>query len=486
MTHERDPRRPQPSTTGPVPGRPHNAPARNGFDALDAAGDGDLTPPRCSDYDALADLFLGEPDGVAAVRRAQRTPPSPPHRLTVLPSDAQPPSPSEPPTAPAPARIEGLIIGHLPVLASAWVTQYARHLAEQTNAWVGLVKARAGQVSVELVGPTAAAEPAIAPPSARETLDAALAEGARAARHWLIRVDELAEARLADLTGLDAVTLLTGADEAAVVASYRTLKLLGEHADGDTPSRLGVAIMGASTDTARDAAARLARTVQVHLGVTLPLNACVPRIGAGRSVTLFRGDLAGGTEAALPGIVGAIRSMAPAPATAPALAPEPIEPPTPAAGHGVAPARGEHPAATPPDAPGPTAAPESAPGGSPAVSSVALTAHLEGLRALPARCPTAPSVEIAVDAHGRVHLLADSATTNPVEQLFAASGWAALNRDWVALAAGGAAGSGAAVLHVFTSDARNARGLLDADVRVHLLVRTSVAGHLVTVCRPLN
>ncbi len=419
--------------------------------------------PPTADYDALADLFLGDTRGAggAPVEAA----PAPPRTvLRVVSSEDEDPEGRPAPTG---ARIEGLIIGHLPVLASAWVTQYARHLAEQSGEWVGLVKLRAGQASVELVGPPRAAGGPL--PASRDTFDGAIEEAARFAGRWLVRVDELTEPRLVELRGMDAVTLLTGADEAAVVASYRSLKLLSERA-GEDESRLGVAIMGATAERAAEAAAKLARTVEVHLGRALRLIACVARIGPGRCVGLFRGDLRDQVEAVLPRVVEAVRTAA---ERARPAEPEPI---------GSAPV--EHPA---PEAPQPApaalgaAAPTrragtSDPASAPVPSLERLAAHVSGLKSLPAPCPYTPGVELALDGSGRVHVLARMDPGGRVlEQLVAASAWVGTHAEWIRLAAG-ATPMGGAVMHVFTDEPRNLRRLVHSDVRVHLLVRAEREG----------
>lgn len=454
MTHERDPRRP--ATDAPI--RPGDAAGRNGGPGA-LRNDAILDPPAQAEYDALADLFLGEgvsptTPGVTGSASPIHTPPPRAERSggPVVGTDATP--------------VEGLVIGHLPVLASAWITQYARHAAERLNGWVGVIRLRAGQASVELVAPPTADTNRV--PSVQPSLRDAVHAAAPLVSRWLIRVDELSEHRLVETDGIGAVTLLTGSDEAAVVASYRTIKLLAEHAEGDRALSLGVAVMGSTEEAARHAAARLARTVRAHLGFEVPLTACVARIGPARSVTLFRGEPGDSAESLLPTVVEAIRSSSRA---------------------GVSPVRSGPDLSSSSPVASASIASEANTGADPVPRPKTLSDLLEGLRALPARCPVAPSVEVAVDAGGRVHLLAerDAAGQDAVDQLVAAGGWAAQNRDWVALAAGtGSADPSPPLLHLFTGDARIVRRLLDADVRVHLLVRMSLAGRSEIACRPLN
>ncbi len=470
-------------------------PNRSGSDAARLAGSGHaggvghrraMTPsngsaiedpfdaPPGPDYDALADLFLGESDAPAPSSGAKAALRAPGPVLKVVSGEEDEPDDAEPGVTPP--LIEGLIIGHLPVLASAWATQYARHLAEESGAWVGLLKLRAGQCSVEVVGP-ARGDPPLrdgAPPAARDTLEGGIGEAARVAGRWLLRVDELTEPRLAELPGLDATTLLTGADEAAVVASYRTLKLLAERAgEDDHAPRLGVAIMGASPERAREAAARLARTVEVHLGRSLPLAACIARIGPGRSIALYRGEQRDSADAMLPRIIEAIRAAAqPAPS-------KPVEPPPAPA----APAPAAHPVPVADNTPAPAITP-------PKPQSVGdhLAGHIAGLKPLPAACPYAPGVELAVDAAGRVHVLArmDGADGHLLGHLLAASAWAGSHALWIRLASGTPVAEDDAVMHVFSEEPKGARRLLDSRVRVHLLARVRLGDREGWVCKDLN
>jgi hypothetical protein len=104
-------------------------------------------------YDALQELFLG--DGSGARRGAMAASGAPAQARAV--------------------RIEGLILGHLPVLASAWATQYARHLAATMNVPVALLRLRAGEGALDVFGPSATE-------GAAETLEEAARSAAATAR----------------------------------------------------------------------------------------------------------------------------------------------------------------------------------------------------------------------------------------------------------------------------------------------------------------
>ena len=396
------------------------------------------------DYDALAELFLGEGPATTTVPAAESTPDP---ALT--------------------RRIEGLIIGHLPVLAAAWVTQYAKHLAEQEKRPIGLLRVRAGQVSIEAILPTAG--PSIAP-TAGAPFEAAVAEAARLTAVWVVRVDELTEPRLAEIPGIDALTLLTGADEAAVVASYRTIKRMTEQPGEGEMVPFGIAVMGSTAERARQAAERLSRTASIHVGRPVGLTACVPQIGPGRSVTLYRADSTEPGETIVTRAIEIIRASGPAAQPIPAAPAAPVRAPTHETPADHASRNGGcrvRLVTTPdPEWDGAPAEPATAPD---------LIAHVPGLTALPpgAASPFTPEIRVAFDSGGVLHLLAwaGDGETAAVQRLLEASAWASAHDALLRLAADRTAPTAATppTLHLFTPDARAVRRLLDAPLRVHVL-----------------
>ncbi|MGY8757344.1 MAG: hypothetical protein ACKVLC_08220, partial [Phycisphaerales bacterium] len=68
----------------------------------------------------------------------------------------------------------------------------------------------------------------------------------------------------------DCVTLLSGADQAAVVGAYRLLKgLIAATDNPDTMPPIRVVIVGAEEKTSNDAASRIVQTAHHQLGVSL-------------------------------------------------------------------------------------------------------------------------------------------------------------------------------------------------------------------------
>jgi hypothetical protein len=123
-----------------------------------------------------------------------------------------------------------------------------------------------------------------------------------------------------------------------------------------------------------------------------------------------------------------------------------------------------------------------------------LSGHLRGLTALQATCPFAAGVELAADSSGGLHLLSRAAEGQDPAQalsaLVATAAWAKMHAALLKLAAAADSARledpGQAMLHLFTPDAKSARRLLDADVRLHLLARVEISGQSGWFCTELN
>jgi hypothetical protein len=268
------------------------------------------------EYDALADLFLSEEPIAARVEA-----PAAPKAATTVAATAV--STTTPTTVPAivpsitgratpvasrqlPSQgIDCLMLGHLPVLASAWTMQFARQVAEGTGMPVALLRVQGGGISLEVIfsnddqavklragGPTA-------------LFDESLARARAVAPRLMIRVDETNElellaagGRVDGMASIDRVSMLSGSDDVAIVATYRTIKhllvnpaLTLENEDGTTrPLSLGVAIMGAEGPAANDAMQRLNRATQTFLGRTVDYVGAVGKVAPCHTSLLYRGE----------------------------------------------------------------------------------------------------------------------------------------------------------------------------------------------------
>lgn len=418
-----------------------------------------LDGPAPADYDALADLFLSD----ATIRSSELRAPGNGLRIAHEEGDAGSTAPHERPAR----RVEGLILGHLPVLAAPWVTQYAKHIAETTRERVALFRVQAGQVSIDIIHPRASqAAPqsrvgAVSPDAGAGDLNGAIATAAREATTWLVRVDDHDEPDMLRTPGLSGLTLLTGADEAAVVASYRTIKRLAqvlEEDRGESPA-LRLAVMGADEPAAAEATAKLQKAAQTFLGREVEVAAAVSKIGGCSTTNLYRAPLR------LP-LAQLLQKLSSEQHHASVAEPKPIDavevaqPPKPQSGQSQA----------------------------VKASGVLLPVGLTPLRA---HCPYARSVRLAVDAAGSLHLIgnAHAGSVDAVSELITAAAWAHDHAELLSALSHGLLAREDAVgptLHVTTQEPRLVRGLLDTAIRVHLVCRVEVHGECVEVLTAIN
>jgi len=341
--------------------------------------------------------------------------------------------------------IEGLVLGHLPVLGTVWAMQYAREIAARENRHVGMIRVEAGMCTLELVGPPGA--PAARVESVGGSLGAALRTMSRATNRWIIRLDELSEHELIDLTDIDALTLLTGCDEAAMAAAFRMIKGLSRSGSRQGGRELRLAVMGSDQARAGGAVEKLLHATRTVLGMELARVDYVPRISStkpGRPLHASPGDRSVGD------ILHELRTAAGSgrPAERPIVESE-LE-----VSRGV------------------TAAP--APG-SDLETTLILAANVPGLRPIAARCPYAPKVGLALDPAGRAHLLAMTCAAEDeasmTRSLLTARDWLQDHFELVRLTLPPGLpldASAPATFRLFTNDGRAVTRLLRLGMRVHL------------------
>lgn len=439
------------------------------------------------DADVLADLFLNDGPTVARIGPGGVVQGSKP---VAKPAPAAPVVEPKPLAKPAGIDIELLLVGHLPVLGSTWVLQYAKHVAQKTSRAVGLIRSSGGDATIDLVLPPSEVPPQTGPmPSVAEAVRFA----ATWASHWIVRLDENADATTpsdvaSSIRLADGVTILTGADEAAVVGCYRVIKTLEPGAK--TP-KVHVAVMGSQGQRTDEAAAKLSRAAEKFLQSKVSSEACAAKISPGSSVNVYRGrpnlshaDLVTLIRRGQALVESPRVSVTPtASAAAASFPPAPIR--------AAAPIEvgdwNEEPAFAEPVAPEPPAIPALVPSAakaearpSPAkaqatTSTTGLARHLASLHGLTTRCPYAPDVELAIDPEGRLHLIA-SASEDPgatVVTLTTARAWATDHASLIGLAHPGLR-QGSAVCHLLTAAPKSVRRLGDSDLKLHLL--TAPAG----------
>lgn len=419
-------------------------------------------PGRESDeFDALADLFLGEGEREAPGEGRSspgnvRDPAPLPLRL-VRDAEAVPPG-SEPPQRAVRRRERGplelLVMGHLPVRSAPWASQYARAVAEQKHSPVVHLRLAGDAIAIGVIGDASrVSAPALTFDEALRSVQELIAGGAS----LLVQADEPDECDLllSRCADFDAITLLAGASESAIVAAYRTIKSLAlalssedaaASAPPTHPPSVCIAVMGGSTERAHALTEKLRKSAKTFLDLDVAAGPHVDRIAPTRAIPLFHGEISLNIQEILARlrVPGAGSRPAPAHEQAPprvaSRSPEEPKPKVP----------------VDPDDPNP-----------------ATLAHLlHNLTPLPVQFPDDPSIELAVDDSGTLRLLRRDDDGKGIEKLTAAGAWA---KRHASLIAGACAATCAVdteaqpVLHLFTSAPRNVIPLLSTPIRVHLI-----------------
>lgn len=485
---------PKPPATNAHPNTPHRPSIR-------------LTGTEQSEHDALAELFLGDAPFAPApmdlrgpgVVAASTPPVASRHtgepergRFEGTAVRAASHTPADEPEEGRPL-VELVILGHLPVRASLWVRQYACLSARKRNETVALVRAAGGSVAIDVITGRDTAQI-----EAVDDVETGVTIARHAAARVVLRVDETAEPELLERTGLDEVTILTGADEAAVVASYRLIKTLAasldDRLDPECGPRLRVAVMGNPGPEIEAARLKIAKACKAFLDRPIEILDASGRIDATGTVTVCRSDAAGAAEHALGVLLGGIA----ADTTRPAVS----------AGLRLTDTTAEQTLA---DEPAVVVMPRQA-AVEPAAAERTLLADrivetrimrlreplaclVEGLRPIEARCPSAPGVELACDDDGRLHAVAtdDQGAGQAVAALLTASAWARANLALLIRAESGVAmpsadprDDHATPLHLLARRPSAARTVLDTEVIVYALASVIAGGEEIMVATPLN
>jgi len=411
-----------------------------------------LTHPE--DDGDFADPSAGDKHGMTPSSAADRDP-----ELT----DVQTPTP------------HAVLVGHLPGFANLWINQYAQQLCERLGP-VGVVHLGDDQVDVDLFqpglpAPTRSASDAPSPESLTEAIDQA-----GPVRQWLVHLTDPSDDDRRTLAGeLGRWTLLTGADEAAIVAAYRLLKQWVEPTGNPTGDpRIELAFLGCEPSAADQAAQRIGRAAGEFLDVAITIGSTQAKMQPVNRRRLGSFDPPDPLSDLLDLLIAD-------PPHHPRLADDPPaahEPPK----HGMtrsAAADRDQPA------PAPHAADEPPKHGMTRSSATdrdqpahppGLAAHLPDLAPMQARCPRGEAVELALDDVGRLHLLLDaSATADPLPLLLRVRAWAVEHADLLAMTVANRDLDRPAqpVLHLFTAEPRR---FIDhaQTLRLHLLLPVTI------------
>ncbi len=378
--------------------------------------------------------------------------------------------------------VELVVVGHLPVRAGLWLTPYADARAREGGP-TALLRLDSDEPSIQILQPPEAMVKMSASPAGYATIRDAVGVLARAGvGMWVIRpASEVAPSELLE-AGADRITILSSADEAAIVGAYQRLKDLVEAAQqsGVAMPSLGLAVPGADRQAAERMRQRLNRTTSTFLEIQLPLVACVQRMDAAIRAEDFP-RLADEPAPSLASVLGWIRAASLSEQPLAASRASTIEPDL----------GGSHPwpssvkiapklsvEVEPKDPDSPT---EPDAHGAP----ITLAKYVPGLTPLPVRCPGHERLELGVDSAGRLHVLAREAQ---LRDLYAVEAWTNAHRELIARACADhwIDTTAIPVRHVFTDEPASLADLHGCDLRLHVLAPVTVAGRRGWYAAPLN
>ncbi|MDF1808748.1 MAG: hypothetical protein P1U42_03540 [Phycisphaerales bacterium] len=441
---------------------------------------------------------------------------------------------SEPVLMPNPT-LEVVVLGHLPVRATLWARQYACSQAKDNDEVVALIRAASGSTAVDLI--TSGEEI-----SSRTYahIDDAIASVSVVADRVILRVDSTSEPELLDRPEVEGVTILTGADEAAVVASYRLIKTLdatlGEQLEDGFAPLLRLAVMGAGAEQAQDACEKLRNAVDTFIHRPIEIVAGSARIDATGTKNIYRDSVAYPVSQIVDLLVAAAMKDD-EPLTLHLVDDSDFDSDEPVADleSVIDDDRREHAVVEFPSAGVPLPEPKMSRRAKRDLSRVemesgiethnelesnelemdsrsedvksinakpadapthrdGLCALIDGLSPIEARCPKAPGVELAIDASGRLHLVVcDADTDDAMNRLLATQTWARNNLGLLLRAEPGLGVPSAsrdvdtdATMHLISEDPRNIREIYDTTVRIYALARVRVGNIVAQVATAIN
>lgn len=378
---------------------------------------------------------------------------------------------------------EALIVGHLPVRAGLWLAPFADALAREQGP-TALVRLDDEHPTLELLR---GGEDAL---SEAQSLREAIERTASRARHWIVRGREGVAPEELVAAEPDRLTILTGADNAAVVRTYQIIKSLHHAAERENRSMpaCGVAIIGADPEQATLTFERIRAATHSQLGVDVTLRRMLHRMDAdleSRGFVRFDREASPGVKQAMQWIRAARQTVDVRPSV----------PGSPMSNEQFPDSR--QPAADSPLRnrtmklmPKPSMAMESKHAGqshepNEIVQPKPLADHVDGLTPIEPRCPRRESVELAVDARGDLHLLAREAH---LRELRAVESWAHDHRELLSMACHNATLNPAAnvMCHLFTESPKSVADLHGTSLHLHVLAPVKVGTETAWYAAPLN
>ena len=397
--------------------------------------------------------------------------------------------------------IEIVVLGHLPVRATLWARQYACNQSKALDQTVALIRAASGSTSVDLIGDGRTHRA-----GSYNSIEEALAVVNDLADRVILRVDEACEPDLIDRPQVEEITILSGAHEAAVVASYRLVKTLDatlneQYIEGEGPT-LRLAVMGAGREVAMDACTKLENAVETFIQRPIEIVIGAGQIDATGTTSLYRDSTTHRGADIINALVAAAGGQdlrvhepidhAPAESLQVEFPAKGVPMPEGSAAHEAKPEAKpavEEPVSSKPMSNKPASDQSDAP-----TLRDGLCAMIPGLSPIETRCPKAPGVELAIDELGRLHMIVNDADTDDaMNRLLSAQSWARNNLALLIRAEPGLRMPTAdrdvdtdALMHLIAVDPRAVRDIYDTQVRVYSLARVKVGKVIAQIATPVN
>jgi|GEM_PF-6312388 len=399
------------------------------------------TPEGVSDE--LAALFLGGGDDDAET----------PSGVPTVQAELKPTSPARKPV------LSLLVLGNLPVFAGAWAGQYARDRQKAAGRPLGLLTLGDEAARLEVFGASVEA-------GQESDLSRAMATLVRLGADLVVRLPEAEAGWIGGESGAASMTIMTGADDPAIVGAYQSLKAISQDlpADAEGPA-MRVAVAGCDEPLAADAGAKLADATERFLGLSVDRESPVRRIDAGASVELFHGQPPAWAD--VPDLLAQFVRQ-----------PRPVEPVDVRSDTG---GRSEPRRAVAPvgfEAEGVdmhVSKPTDGNAKTRQSDSRSTTRPLPGgLEPVDVACPYARGVGMAVDDAGVLHAVAWAADSDSasiaVRDLVVAASWLRDHAELIAVVMGRPLSGLPSVRHLVLGEGRGALGLAQGDLRVHVSV----------------
>ncbi len=365
--------------------------------------------------------------------------------------------------------VELLIPAHLPVQGGLWLVPYAGRAAEQDN--VMLVRMHDETIDFASIGNTP-----IELESCRslESMFSNLDTTDSAISHWIVQPPADSDAVSLLHGDPDVITLLSGADQAAVVGAYRLLKSFVTAAkDQDDLPPIRIVIVGAEERAANDASSRIVQTAKHQLGIQVEVGHPLPAMGSQSKV---QSQCSIPRSCNLIDLLSRLRTNSTPEdvlETTERITPEmPVE-----RVEEVTPVFSEE-------------SEQEVLNKEPIVEEsitkeASLTSYVEGLLSIKPRCPEHEEIEIAIDSHGVLHVLAHA---DAFRETTIVTAWINKHRDLISMACGGIelSTTSGTVQHFFTDDAVSVAELHGTGVKLHLLTEVQTHDTCVPFSTPLN